>query len=325
LLSTFEEEGTAVQYFISRDIDPVTGRPKVYRLLPEGYTGAHIRPGEGIHRGRTSANHIGVEISARDEADVLPEQILELGRIAAREAVVNKFDPQTNVVSHAEVNPRSRRSDEGIRSVYSIRGNPLFTLENLRNPEVLQRIYENRDIPPPVSLQQAQETIAAEREAARLAAQQEQERQRAKRAAERQARLEAQKLAKEQRAREREAARLEERRRAEQRARDRAERRQKPPGGQAEQPGDRRRDRTGMVGPSVAPGAPLHPTRATSADYGRDLTGVGRRISGVAMLPLPSSPTVLTANIMPAPVPTPHAEEEPMSVTAGPSAPALAT
>jgi hypothetical protein len=85
-----------------------------------GYTGTghihpHYTPEWARRQGITNPNIVGMEIIARSERDVTPEQVESARRF------VQEHYGTTPVYGHGEVNPGHRDADEGMRAVAAIR------------------------------------------------------------------------------------------------------------------------------------------------------------------------------------------------------------
>jgi N12 class adenine-specific DNA methylase len=106
IMEVFRQRGLATQYIMDRE-------GQVFRALPDGTMGRHLRPSE--INGLSNSNAIGIEIIARDDADVTPKQ-----RFAARNFINYAssrygFD-RSNVFGHGELNSH-KQSTEGMSSV----------------------------------------------------------------------------------------------------------------------------------------------------------------------------------------------------------------
>lgn len=106
-------QGYGVQYVISRD-------GKIYQTLPEGARGAHIlnaTNGTGLN----NSNTVGIEVEAKDNADVTPAQVQAGVNLA--HALEDKYGlSSSNVWGHGELNPGHREADEGQAIVSAVRG-----------------------------------------------------------------------------------------------------------------------------------------------------------------------------------------------------------
>lgn len=99
-----------VQYIIDRD-------GTVHRSLPENSSGGHMRNGTGIGDGLNNRNTIGVEMIARNNADLTQAQIESARALYAEQA--EKY-PNLAPYGHGEVN-KHKQSDEGMGAVDAIR------------------------------------------------------------------------------------------------------------------------------------------------------------------------------------------------------------
>jgi N-acetylmuramoyl-L-alanine amidase len=98
VVSTLKERGLGVQYVMDRDGNIFqTGGPGAQNILK----------GWGKGEGLSNQNIVGMEIIAKDDKDVTPQQAQSFARfIAARY-------PNTPLYGHGEVNPGHKEADEG--------------------------------------------------------------------------------------------------------------------------------------------------------------------------------------------------------------------
>jgi hypothetical protein len=102
--TTFQQRGYPAQFIIDRE-------GNIVRYLPEGASGAHVKPGQGIGKGLGNWNLEGVEVIARNEKDVLPIQREAVARLLAERAARHGYDPKTGVFGHGEINPHKERNE----------------------------------------------------------------------------------------------------------------------------------------------------------------------------------------------------------------------
>lgn len=109
------QRGLGVQYTVDR-------AGNVSRLIPEGNRGAHMMTGWGPGEGLSNDNMAGVEVVAKNNADVTPAQVAATQRLIAWHAKKYDYDPETSVFGHGEVNPGHKEADEGMATVDAVRG-----------------------------------------------------------------------------------------------------------------------------------------------------------------------------------------------------------
>ena len=110
VINTLNQRGLSVQFIIDRE-------GKIHQVMPSGSRASHMRKGKGVGAGLSNSNTEGVEIIAKNDADVLPVQVEAAKRLAAQLG----YSP-SQVYGHGEVNPHKQRT-EGSTVVSSIRGN----------------------------------------------------------------------------------------------------------------------------------------------------------------------------------------------------------
>ena len=111
VINTFKNTDYPTQYIIDR-------AGKIYRALPAGNRGQHIRGGYGpIGTGLSNANTEGVEIIAKNDKDVLPIQVE-----AAKKLIKMLGYSPDQIYGHEEVNPGRRMKTEGMTIVNAVRG-----------------------------------------------------------------------------------------------------------------------------------------------------------------------------------------------------------
>ena len=103
---TLRQRGLGVQYVMDRE-------GHISRI---GGPGAHhIMAGKGVGAGLSNRNVVGMEVIARNDADVTPAQV------AAARAFIQKYYPNTPVYGHGEVNPGHKEASEGMSITRAIR------------------------------------------------------------------------------------------------------------------------------------------------------------------------------------------------------------
>lgn len=93
---TLRQRGLSVQYVMDQD-------GNIYQTGGPG--SQHIMPGEGVGKGLSNANTVGMEIIAADDSHVTPKQIQ-----AAKE-FIEKYYPNTPVHGHGEVNAHKQATE----------------------------------------------------------------------------------------------------------------------------------------------------------------------------------------------------------------------
>lgn len=117
VVSTLKSRGLSVQYVIDRE-------GAIHKIMPDGAVGYHTKPGADFAGSKAphlnNSNTIGVEIIAKDDKDVRPEQVAAARKLIAAEAGKHGFSKDA-VFGHGEVNPGHKQSDEGMSTVSIIR------------------------------------------------------------------------------------------------------------------------------------------------------------------------------------------------------------
>jgi len=107
VIDTLNQRGLGVQYIMDRD-------GKIYQVGGPGES--QMRPGSGVGAGLSNANTVGMEVIAKDDSDVTPQQV------AAAKEFVNKTYPGIAVYGHGQVNPGHKQATEGMTIVNAIKG-----------------------------------------------------------------------------------------------------------------------------------------------------------------------------------------------------------
>lgn len=110
VVNTLNQRGLGVQYVMDRN-------GQIFRTLPEGMQGAHIRNGQGPGTGLSNRNTEGMEIMAKDDSDILPAQVESAKKFWAD---YQKKFPDAKVFGHGEINPH-KMATEGHTVVDAIR------------------------------------------------------------------------------------------------------------------------------------------------------------------------------------------------------------
>lgn len=131
-LPTLQQRGLGVQYIMDRDGS----------IRQVGGAGAsHMLPGWGAGAGLSNKNTVGMEVIARDNKDVTPQQV------AAAQKFISENYPNIPVYGHGEVNPGHKDADEGLAIVNSIRDARAAP----RPPMPIPLMAAN--VPPPIPVQ----------------------------------------------------------------------------------------------------------------------------------------------------------------------------
>jgi hypothetical protein len=104
--NTLRQRGLGVEYIMDRE-------GNIYQTGGPG--AANIMPGWGAGAGLNNKNIVGMEVIARNDADVTPAQV------EAAKRFIEKNYPNTPVFGHGEVNPGHKEADEGMTIVSAIR------------------------------------------------------------------------------------------------------------------------------------------------------------------------------------------------------------
>jgi hypothetical protein len=92
---------------------------------------AHMMPGWGKGAGLSNRNTVGMEVIAKNDADVAPAQI------ASAKAFMEKYYPKTPVFGHGEVNPGHKEATEGLTITNAIRQQQREQMNAAINPQQL--------------------------------------------------------------------------------------------------------------------------------------------------------------------------------------------
>jgi hypothetical protein len=104
--STLRQRGLGAQYVMDRDGN----------IMQIGGPGSsHMLPGWGIGAGLNNGNTVGMEVIAKNNKDVTPQQI------KAAQAFIAQNYPHLPIYGHGEVNPGHKEADEGMAIVNAIR------------------------------------------------------------------------------------------------------------------------------------------------------------------------------------------------------------
>jgi len=124
VVNTLKSRSLSVQFVIDRNAS-------IWRVFPEGQQASHIRPGGtgtigAAGQGLDNRNLEGVEVIAKNDKDVTPEQRAAVGRLVGERARKFGYDPKTSVYGHGELNGH-KEADEGMSSVSRIRSGEIST------------------------------------------------------------------------------------------------------------------------------------------------------------------------------------------------------
>jgi hypothetical protein len=104
--ATLRQRGLGVQYVMDRE-------GNITRIGGPG--SRHILSGKGVGVGLNNRNVVGMEVIAKNDADVTPAQV------AAAKRFIQKYYPNTPVYGHGEVNPGHKEATEGLTITRAIR------------------------------------------------------------------------------------------------------------------------------------------------------------------------------------------------------------
>lgn len=121
----WKKTGTSSQFIMGRD-------GTVYQMVPDGQKAYQIKPSwNPAIPWASNSSTIGIELIAKDDADVTPAQVSSLQSFALQQAAKYGFDPATNVVGHGEINGAGapagtnptflRQASEGMTAVTALR------------------------------------------------------------------------------------------------------------------------------------------------------------------------------------------------------------
>ncbi len=106
VMETFRQRGLASQYIMDRD-------GAVYRSLPDGTMGRHIRPSQ--INNLTNSNSVGIEVIANDDKDLTDAQKAALPQFSTY--ATSKYGiPAANVFGHGEINSH-KQATEGASAI----------------------------------------------------------------------------------------------------------------------------------------------------------------------------------------------------------------
>lgn len=107
VLATLRQRGLGVQYIMERD----------GTIKQVGGPGAsHMKTGWGpMGKGLSNKNVVGMEIIAKNDKDVTPQQI------EAAKNFIRKYYPNTPLYGHGQVNPGHKEADEGMTVIDAIK------------------------------------------------------------------------------------------------------------------------------------------------------------------------------------------------------------
>jgi hypothetical protein len=113
VISTLNQRGLGVHYVMDRD-------GQVYRTLPQGARGAHIRPSERGEIPISNKNALGIEVIAKDDRDITDAQKAAIRGFRDYAAKTYGFDPN-NVYGHGHINSH-KQATEGATLLAALKG-----------------------------------------------------------------------------------------------------------------------------------------------------------------------------------------------------------
>ncbi len=120
----------------------------VIRIVPEGAKMNHMLTGWGLGQGRNNSNTEGIEVEARSDADMTPEQKAALPAFVGWHSDTYGYDPTQTVFGHSEVNP-GHRTNEGADLASGIRNGTIALAHGVLSPETTQTAYTAAAPPAP--------------------------------------------------------------------------------------------------------------------------------------------------------------------------------
>ena len=124
---TLQQRHLGAQFFIDRG-------GGIHQLLPDGARGRQIKTGWGPKgEGLSNENTVGIEVSAKDDKDVLPVQVAAAKRLAKALGQKYGIDPDTASYGHGEVNPGHKEADEGMTIVNALRAQQVVQVGNVED------------------------------------------------------------------------------------------------------------------------------------------------------------------------------------------------
>jgi len=104
VINVFKERNFPAQYIMERD-------GKVYRALPNGARGQHVKKGEGIGKGFSNSNLEGIEVIAKNDNDWTNAQIEAMGAFVQDHSKTYGYDPYKTVFGHGEINSHKQKTE----------------------------------------------------------------------------------------------------------------------------------------------------------------------------------------------------------------------
>ncbi len=123
-LDTSRQNGNGANYYIDRDSSVVKWVPEDQQIASIQEPGSRFR--NGSHPNLNNANTISIEVVAKNDADVTPDQRKKIQRLVGDIVKRNRLDPN-NVVGHGEIQGGpggNREPDEGTAAASEFRDNP---------------------------------------------------------------------------------------------------------------------------------------------------------------------------------------------------------
>jgi hypothetical protein len=109
--NTLQQRGLGVHYIMDRE-------GNIKAVTPEGQKASHIQIGRGKGAGLSNLNTVGMEIIAKNDADVTPKQVAAFKRFWG---AWSKEHPGAGIFGHGEVNPGHKEATEGLTVANAVR------------------------------------------------------------------------------------------------------------------------------------------------------------------------------------------------------------
>ena len=101
VINTLNQRGFGAQYIMDR-------QGNIYATAPQGARMAHMRPGQGPGAGLSNANALGIEMIAKNNADLTQAQINAGLQFIQQQ---QQLYPNLGIFGHGEVNPHKQATE----------------------------------------------------------------------------------------------------------------------------------------------------------------------------------------------------------------------